>query len=386
MLEQRNTDNKRPDRNALAGTPPTTQHKCSCGGYVRKTRDAVYQDHFYQCMNCGREYSQPPTQPLATPEIQGEQKEGQLPAAPLPDPFQTIEPPHAQETLTSMRWPQGVRCVNCRSYKVRTISPPPQLGFACDSCHSYFDHRTKTLLENHRVTDEAWIDLIERTVALKEAPTQYEVASLTLLNLNQARQLQHDIIRAVPHPDSGHTESDAEFRRLLIESGLTSATRNESTPTSSIIQLDQPALPILEQDQAPAHILASLRWPNGIPCDNCADHNFRYMGSPTQGEYTCRHCDRNVNLRSGSILANTNHGLGTWLNALRVLFTSPISPQPDELARIADIAPSPAQSIAERFQRILPLWEHSPISQHHRRSCQPVPEHTTAVRTRQTIP
>ena len=77
------------------------------------------------------------------------------------------------------------------------------------------------------------------------------------------------------------------------------------------------------------------------------------------GEYTCRHCNTSVNLRHQSILAN-NHGLRTWLNALRVLLTSPHAPAAAALEQTAGIAPFPAQSIFERFQRVLPLWAHSP--------------------------
>ena len=363
MLDQRNTAKGRPDRAALAKTQPAAQPQCSCGGYVRKTLDAIYQDHYYQCVNCGREYSQFPTKPLTTPEP-APKPDVDTPPAPgdaVPhDPFLPVEPPHAQELLTAMRWPHGVKCPSCRSSKVRTISPPPQTGFACDACHQYFDHRTKTLLESYRVTDEAWIDLIERTVAFREAPTQHEITSLTLLNLSQARRLRHDIIRAFPHPDSTPPQSEAEFRRLLIESWQTPASQAESAPTSSIIGLQQPALPIMDQNQNPAHILASLRWPQGIPCPNCSEHDFSYAGSPTQGEYICRNCNRSVNLRRHNILTNTNHGLRTWINALRVLFTSPHTLDADELQQLADIAPFPAQSITERFQRILPLWTHTP--------------------------
>ena len=386
MPDLRNTASRRPNGSTLAAPQTMPLPQCSCGGYVRKTRDAVYQDVFYQCINCGREYSQIPVADVTTPTPDQATSPTDSPAVPhfsLAPPHPLEEPPHPQQLLTAMRWPRGVKCPNCRSSNIRTISPPPQLGFACDSCNRYFDHRTKTLLERYRVPDASWIDLINRTAELREAPDKIDIAPITLLNPDQAERLHHDLIRAIAHLDSEHSESQEEFCRRLIESY---SANTEDGPTTVGINLNQPALPFMAQNRAPAQILASLRWPQGIPCTSCNQHDFRYNGPPTHGEYVCQHCDHSVNLRDRNIMANTNHALRTWLTALRVLFASQDTMEPDQLQELADIAPFPAQSITERFQKILPIWGHSPSTTITVGRDQRIPQHPVTITPWQRFP
>lgn len=65
------------------------------------------------------------------------------------------------ETVRGLRWPEGVRCVDCDADTVvkhsRNETQPERQRYHCRACNRYFYDLTDTIFEGHHQPLDVWI-------------------------------------------------------------------------------------------------------------------------------------------------------------------------------------------------------------------------------------
>lgn len=332
-------------RHQPPGQPQSATPQCPCGGYVRKVRDAVYEDTYYSCVNCAREFPLNYTTPAET-----EQPE-QLPEIPADPILLDANPLEPQAAITRLRWPQGLRCPGCRAASIRVISQPPQCGFVCDRCDTYFDHSTKTLQQTHSVPDPAWLEILQRSEQILAAPRESELRRITGFEPAPLRALSRDILRIMD-------QLEKPAKPLAVIAALTATSpqipNDAASMITQVLAPESSALNFIRHTELhPVLALASLRWPAGIPCACGNNADFEVPTLLSSGAFTCRYCDAQVHLRDESILHRTNHSIATCYAALSILLTTAETPTINALMDLSGIAQHPATAIHDRFTRVI---------------------------------
>ncbi len=102
------------------------------------------------------------------------------------------------DTVRGLRWPQGVRCVDCDADTVvkhgRDETQPDRQRYHCRACNRYFDDLTDTIFEGHHQPLDVWI-LCLYFMGLNLSNRQ--IAQELDLNLSDAQQMTHQLRQGV---------------------------------------------------------------------------------------------------------------------------------------------------------------------------------------------
>ena len=102
------------------------------------------------------------------------------------------------ETVRELRWPQGVRCVDCDADAVvkhgRDETQPERQRYRCRSCDRCFDDLTGTIFEGHHQPLAVWI-LCLYFMGLNLSNRQ--IARELDLNTSDVQQMTHQLRQGV---------------------------------------------------------------------------------------------------------------------------------------------------------------------------------------------
>lgn len=107
------------------------------------------------------------------------------------------------ETVRQLRWPQGVRCVDCNSEQVikqgRDETQPERQRYVCKACRRHFDDLTDTVFAGHHQPLRVWV-LCLYLMGLNLS--SYQIARELGLHKNDAqrmvKQLREGVVQRKP--------------------------------------------------------------------------------------------------------------------------------------------------------------------------------------------
>jgi transposase-like protein len=103
--------------------------------------------------------------------------------------------------------------------------------------------------------------------------------------------------------------------------------------------------------------LAAHRWPNGVRCPHCGSTDVRRHEDAASWRWDCRRCPderREFSVRTGTIFANTQLSLRTWLSAVHLLLISRKVLGPEELKRLLGLnSRQTAWHVGDRIRKAL---------------------------------
>jgi transposase-like protein len=103
--------------------------------------------------------------------------------------------PDCQRYLASIRWPEKVECVYCRSKKVYCRSRCN--GYKCPGCNKSFTVTTGTLFHSTKLPLLKWFLAIAQILAAKKGISSLQLSRTIAVNKNTAWFMQHRIRRAM---------------------------------------------------------------------------------------------------------------------------------------------------------------------------------------------
>ncbi len=128
-----------------------------------------------------------------------------------------IDDAKCDETVRSMRWPDGVRCPHCSSESVikngRDDTQPPRQRYECRACRRRFDDLTDTIFADHRQPLRTWIACLY-PMGLNQSGLQ--IAKELDINKDDARAMIQPLRRGIvdrrpPATLSGEVECDEVY-------------------------------------------------------------------------------------------------------------------------------------------------------------------------------
>ena len=107
----------------------------------------------------------------------------------------------AYEYLSNLRWPDGPRCVHCRSEKVYTlnVSGSKRVVLKCGKCRKQFSATVGTIFEDSHIPLSKWFTAIQLMCSSKKGISAHQLHRMLKITYKSAWFLAHRIRHAMKH-------------------------------------------------------------------------------------------------------------------------------------------------------------------------------------------